>query len=145
VKAFQQRRRQPIASATALPIFDAQTDPLGNAVKGRGMANRAEYERMESIRNPFRMLGPLADPQWEGFKQTLAESGVDELVGGSSPSYLPNAFIGQPVQPPAPSTYGMTERDRAMSQLKSRKQGYQTHDEFMAPIDSIRRAARGRR
>lgn len=56
----------------------ANPDPLGNALKTRGMEHRAEFEREENLHNPF-LSGPLRDPSAEGFKQALFEQGVERV------------------------------------------------------------------
>ncbi len=73
---------------------DAQNDPLGLGVKSRGMQTRLAAAMLEHA-------GPgnnLPMREWEGFKQALAERGVDRLAGGPSAEGS-NQIRGTSVQP----------------------------------------------
>lgn len=63
---------------------NAATDPLGIALKNRARESYAEYEEAERARNPFYNIGSIPDINWLGFRQALAERGVDQLRGGAS-------------------------------------------------------------
>ncbi len=63
-----------------LSIDTENNDPLGLGVKGRARENRLKL----SLQGLQAIGGPLPDPNWEGFLQSLEENNVDQLQGGPS-------------------------------------------------------------
>lgn len=106
-----------------LQQFDPSSDPSGIALQQRAQARR----QVDMNENPYaHMMGPLPDPQWDGYFQALGEAGVDKLAGGASPAesrqltgYNTNGavgteeyggrrgmeFTGSPYQPPVQQSY----------------------------------------
>lgn len=81
--------------ANGIPNWATNPDPLGIGVKGRGM----DVARgAMSAQDPQFRSGPLPDPQWAGFHQSMAEQGVDRVRGGASPMGS-NQITGTPTQP----------------------------------------------
>jgi len=102
--------------------FDINPDPLGTDAQLRGMEN-ARAERQAMVQRSFdeqnpllatsAITGPLPDPRWAGFFQTLHDAGVNELgdpSGGRKARYVesPGQLHGQSVQPTYMSTYSQT-------------------------------------
>jgi len=83
------------------------TDPLGVDVQQRGMAN-ARAARQALVQRSFdeadprlatsAITGPLPNPQWEGFLQSLHDAGATNIRGGPSPAGS-TQLTGTPVQP----------------------------------------------
>lgn len=82
-------------------------DPLGIDAKTRGLAaDRAARQDMAqrsvTEQNPLlatsAITGPLSDPNWAGFFQTLRDHGNMKLSGGPSPAGS-NQITGQSVMP----------------------------------------------
>jgi hypothetical protein len=96
------QRTGPRAVDDTSPVFlptrtDAvgPADPLGVDVQTRGLANaRAAQQdlidRSYTEQNPLlatsAITGPLPDPKWAGFFQSLRDAGVTKLRGGASPA-----------------------------------------------------------
>lgn len=57
-------------------MWDPQSDPLGNALKGRARDFRFNLAA-EGLQSP---IGPLPDPQWDGFFQAVNESAGGKRV-----------------------------------------------------------------
>lgn len=74
-------------------------DPLGIGLRQRAFEARQAYDAQNRELGwqhgqlvSFSNLGPLADPQWEAWKQAVYESGADKLAGAPG---LPNAASGR--------------------------------------------------
>lgn len=94
-------------------IFDSATDPLGIALKSRASQSRQNYALNEGWGHP--MFGPLPDPQWDGFFQSLAESGVSRL-GDNSVGEAKGMFPGAK---PNVATYDPSYQTSAIDSMPS--------------------------
>jgi hypothetical protein len=90
------------------------TDPLGIEAQTRGVATQlgdrqAMVDRSYTDADPLLAMsaatGPLPDPRWAGFFQSLADAGVTKLRGGPS---APGStqLTGQDIMPPDRGTAG---------------------------------------
>lgn len=66
-------KQRPTVTGLVNAMAPNVDDPLGTNVKRRGMD--AYYEEAHKS-DPNYMSGPLPDPQWEGYGQSLADQGV---------------------------------------------------------------------
>lgn len=57
-------------------MFDPQSDPLGIGVMSRARENRFKL----AAKGLAPAIGPLPDPQWEGFFQAIAEAHPGKTV-----------------------------------------------------------------
>jgi len=87
-------------------------DPLGINAQSRGLdtywaTKRGDVDRSFEEQNPLlassAITGPLPDPQWAGWFQTLADNGVRGVRGGSTPGS--NQLTGTSAQPDWMPTY----------------------------------------
>lgn len=75
------------------PGADSEQDPLGIGIK-----SRARQHVFQGLMGGYSGAGNLPDWGWEGFKQAMAERGVDRVAGGPSAEGS-NQIRGQSVQP----------------------------------------------
>jgi hypothetical protein len=77
-------------------MFDPQSDPLGLGLQARARENRFRLAAAGRL-SP---IGPLPDPQWEGFFQAVSEANPGKRVqyGQDNPegTDLTNAQSGDP-------------------------------------------------
>ena len=99
-------------NAALLPEVD---DPLGTNRKARGMEAYMDAQRQS---DPRYMSGPLPDPQWEGFFQSLADNGVTRLGQDVA---RPEGIADDPSQPGwAPPTAAPAQSLTAQDLLNQR-------------------------
>jgi len=122
-------------------------DPLGLGLRQRATSAKQAYEaqnrelaKQSGQLVSFSNLGPLGDPQWDAFRQALAERGVTKVAGGEG---LPMARFGMPAGQVSPGL-DLAEQASMPEAAKSRRLGtaaeFQNPSPAKAALRSVQRA-----
>lgn len=75
-------------------------DRHGLQLRSQARANRFAHDRSELARNPMSAaVGPLTDPAWDAWFQSMENQSVEGAVGGATPDSYPwSSDVSQPSQ-----------------------------------------------